>query len=266
MSFIFQSLVQCAFEYSAICTTAPSGPPENISVSAINSTSIDISWEPPARNLQNGYIVEYHVTVAETNTGSFVFSVITGTSLHLTSLHPYYIYACSVAAVTVGIGPYSDAIEITTDEAGELSSININFYAIVIMFITIFMNSFIIIVPSGAPTNFFANPNSPFSAYLFWWPPRAEDQNGVILSYTINMTEEGTEELTFYSSNLAIFINNLRPHVTYRCQIAAETSIGLGPFSSTISFRTHENGRYIVIMLVVQQKILRHKVFFLLHI
>ena len=45
---------------------------------------------------------------------------VTNTSLTLTSLHPYYVYSFSVAAVTVGIGPYSTAINTTTDEDGTI--------------------------------------------------------------------------------------------------------------------------------------------------
>ena len=99
--------------------TAPDGAPENVTGSATSSTSIRLTWDTPARNLQNGYIVEYRVIVTETNTGMASTSTVTDRSLTLTSLHPYYIYSCSVAAVTVGIGPYSVAINVTTDEDGE---------------------------------------------------------------------------------------------------------------------------------------------------
>lgn len=99
--------------------TAPDGAPENVTGLATSSTSIRLTWNTPARNLQNGYIVEYRVRVTETNTGMASTSTVTDTSLILVSLHPYYIYSCSVAAVTVGIGPYSVAINITTDEDGE---------------------------------------------------------------------------------------------------------------------------------------------------
>ena len=99
---------------------APDGAPGNVTGSATSSTSIRLTWDTPARNLQNGYIVEYRVRVTEKNTGRASTSTVTDRSLTLTSLHPYYIYLFSVAAVTVGIGPYSIAINITTDEDGEI--------------------------------------------------------------------------------------------------------------------------------------------------
>ena len=59
------------------------------------------------------------MTVTETETGTISKWNVTETSLAVDSLHPYYVYTVSVAAVTVGIGPYSDDVNITTDEAGE---------------------------------------------------------------------------------------------------------------------------------------------------
>ena len=100
--------------------TAPDGAPENVTGSATSSTSIRLTWDKPQRSLQNGYIVEYRVRVTETNTGMVSASTVTDRSLTLTSLHPYYIYSCSIAAVTVGIGPYSIAINVTTDEDCEI--------------------------------------------------------------------------------------------------------------------------------------------------
>jgi len=96
--------------------TVPDGSPENVTGMATNSTAIDLSWDPPSQQLQNGYIVEYRVNVTETHTGDSFSVTTTDTSLVLTSLHPYYTYSCIVAAVTIGIGPYSTVINITTGE------------------------------------------------------------------------------------------------------------------------------------------------------
>ena len=79
---------------------------------------------------------------------------------------------------------------------------------------------------------------------MSWSPPLAKEQNGAIINYVINITEDATgdrfQEFTF-SAYLTID-NNLRPYYTYTCAIAAETSVGVGPFSSMISFTTHEYG------------------------
>ena len=107
------------YDYKYVMFIVPDGAPENVTGSATSSTSIRLTWDTPAQNLQNGYIVEYRVRVTEKNTGTVSTSTVIEKYLILTFLHPYYIYSCSVAAVTVGIGPYSIAINITTDEDGE---------------------------------------------------------------------------------------------------------------------------------------------------
>lgn len=91
--------------------------PENVIGSVINSTSIEFSWDPPATVPQGGYLVEYRVRLIETDTENVITMIATKTSLKLSSLHPYYVYSFSVAAV--GIGPYSTAITVTTDEDGK---------------------------------------------------------------------------------------------------------------------------------------------------
>ena len=98
--------------------------------------------------------------------------------------------------------------------------------------------------PSGAPQNITVSATSPFEADVSWSPPLDEQQNGIITNYVINVTEDATGEIFQEStSNTSHTIdNNLRPYYTYTFEIAAETSVGLGPFSSGISITTHEYG------------------------
>ena len=57
--------------------------------------------------------------MTETDTSTESKFNVTSASLTVTSLHPYYVYTISVAAETVvGIGPYSDGVNVTTDEDG----------------------------------------------------------------------------------------------------------------------------------------------------
>ena len=98
--------------------------------------------------------------------------------------------------------------------------------------------------PSGVPQNIIATPESAYSAILFLSPPPVEDQNGIIIAYVINVTENDTGDTFQLTATTTIFtINNLKPYHNYTCVIAAETSVGLGPFSGSISFRTHEDGK-----------------------
>ena len=44
------------------------------------------------------------------------------THINITSLHPYYVYECRVAAVTVIRGPFSTAVQVRTGEDGKIVS------------------------------------------------------------------------------------------------------------------------------------------------
>ena len=101
------------------------------------------------------------------------------------------------------------------------------------------------VAPTAAPLNFAAVVNSAFEVDLSWSPPVSDKQNGVIIKYVINVTEDDSGD-QFQESTSATSLtvdDNLRPYYTYTCVIAAETSVGRGPFSSAISFTTDEHGR-----------------------
>ena len=72
----------------------------------------------------NGVITEYRVNVTVTNTGE-QFQLATGdTEITISNLHPYYLYMCTVTAVTVAEGPYTASIAVRTAEAGNISTSN----------------------------------------------------------------------------------------------------------------------------------------------
>ena len=105
--------------------SAPSGPPLNVTTRAVNSTTIQVAWAPPAPENQNGIITLYNinVTVSETK-GDFVLNTST-TSLYVTGLHPHHTYAFAVTAVTIRPGPYSEPQAITTPEDCKFLSLTI---------------------------------------------------------------------------------------------------------------------------------------------
>ena len=97
----------------------PSGFPENVTANAVNATAFFVYWLPPHLHNQNGIIREYKIEVVDSKSGNVsYFTVQNMLQITVNSLHPYYNYHIRVAAVTVGIGPYS--IEVTTQllEAG----------------------------------------------------------------------------------------------------------------------------------------------------
>ena len=122
--------------------TAPTEAPLNVSVLVQSSHSIILSWEPPSLEDQNGFLVQYHVIVMETQIlyldNGTVFSQM-GINRNkayniseerrqlIDMLHPSFNYTVKIAAATVvGIGPFSDPITVMTLEDGECSLVICN--------------------------------------------------------------------------------------------------------------------------------------------
>jgi len=97
---------------------APTAPPTDL-YAETTSKSLYISWEPPAIEHTNGLIRYYSIKLYEMQTGLEYLIESNVSDKTITDLHPYYSYECSVAAFTVNIGPYSNVITETLDEAGE---------------------------------------------------------------------------------------------------------------------------------------------------
>ena len=72
------------------------------------------------------------------------------------------------------------------------------------------------------------------SIRLSWLAPREEQQNGVITSYRITLTDtEGGQmsQRTTSANDLVLIIDSLLPYHTYQCTIAAFT-VAIGPETS----------------------------------
>ncbi len=67
----------------------------------------------------------------------------------------------------------------------------------------------------------------------------------MIIQYTINVSVQETgERFQLTSETTYLEVTNLRPYRTYVCVIAAATSVGLGPFSTSVTVETPEDGEY----------------------
>ena len=102
------------------CSTyiAPSGPPLSLSGYSLSSTSIRLTWDRPAHGQINGVLKKYQIRLIETITGQLSLYTTTLHYITINSLHPYYNYTCEVAAYTIALGPYSDAVSIVTQPDG----------------------------------------------------------------------------------------------------------------------------------------------------
>jgi len=106
---------------SFISFPEPTAAPQNLSHTAVNSTSVDLSWSPPPTEHHNGIIRRYIVRVVVEDTGEMFSLSSTHQQITVGSLHPYYIYHFSVSAVTVGPGPYSQPHTVQTLPDGKFT-------------------------------------------------------------------------------------------------------------------------------------------------
>ena len=84
-----------------------------------SSTSITFNWSAPPVEEQNGQIISYTISIVETVSGMTIQRTVPASenSISITSLLPFTTYDCSIAASTsVGIGPFSTLLTISTPE------------------------------------------------------------------------------------------------------------------------------------------------------
>jgi len=219
---------------------APSSPPQNVALAPVSSTSINITWSPPPPQDINGIIIEYRVTAVEVVTGRRFNFTSSSSFVVAFGLHPYYVYECTVSAYTVGNGPYSQAIIITTPESGVC--VHINFFYTIKFNLLIYIN----LVPSDSPVSFEGNTTSSRSAILSWEPPPSDQHNGITIYYIINVTVQETgQTFQLNSTDMYLSVSNLQPYRNYTCVIAAATSVGIGPFSLSFTLVTPQDGKNI---------------------
>ena len=100
----------------------PTGPPQAVEVQPENPTTLVLSWQPPAPENRNGIILHYRVNITEMETGKlFSYTAVNTTIFAVHTIHPFYNYTCIVAAVTIGVGPYSAPSVIQMPEDGKLT-------------------------------------------------------------------------------------------------------------------------------------------------
>ena len=86
--------------------------------SAVNSTTIHLQWQPPLLADHNGVICSYLINISVVETGTLLQLTSQTNARNISGLHPYYTYTLTVAAVTIGPGPYGLVLTIKTPEDG----------------------------------------------------------------------------------------------------------------------------------------------------
>ena len=219
-----------------VCTLAPSSPPQNVTVDPVSSTTILISWEPPAIEEQNGHIRSYSIIVSDTVSQTQRTYAVRSeqTQLLVDMLHPHRSYESSVAATTLATGPYSHSLIATTNQDGK---IQITHYPSLLPLI-------LHPVPSEAPPGVSVWAVGSTALSVTWSPLQEDSQNGIVLHYSLELTEIATGRIITAATNeTSVVISSLHPHYEYEVTVAAATIIGTGSFSEGIVVLTYSDGK-----------------------
>lgn len=103
--------------------------------------------------------------------------------------------------------------------------------------------------------------NDSRSLVLNWATPLPPDVNGIVTDYTISVTSSvGNSSLQVGSNATSYTLTSLRPHVTYTCVVAAHTSIGQGPFTTSITITTPEDVPEAAPVMITQSNLMSRSV------
>ena len=102
-------------------------------------------------------------------------------------------------------------------------------------------------VPSEAPRDLTATPNTSTSIVTAWQLPVADSHNGIIKGFKLFVRRKGSKDSkkSFQvngTSNLTKTVPGLNKFTEYEFQVLAFTSVGDGPMSAVIVAITKEDG------------------------
>ncbi|XP_020616069.1 receptor-type tyrosine-protein phosphatase delta-like [Orbicella faveolata] len=201
----------------------PSAAPANIRSKGLDSTSLEISWDPPPPRHRNGRITNYTVKYREKG-GRASFVNVDGikSSIRLHNLKKYTTYFVWISASTsIGTGPTSSKHTFSTAED----------------------------VPSGAPRQLkFRVVNS--SVIVVRWSEPLQQQDGRIQGYSVfyqKVDDQGNQlnppplpEVKYSESwdSLSVVLTELEAETTYQIEVAAYTVKGDGARSVPVLAKT----------------------------
>ncbi|XP_069192476.1 cell adhesion molecule Dscam2 isoform X3 [Procambarus clarkii] len=230
---------------------APGGPPREIEVTPVSSTSLKVSWLPPDSSIRHGKILAYYITYGNSGIASDQYKSVTveadnwpsssssssslssssptSSSLSssssspggccsalVTELAPYTEYVMEVQAVNAqGAGPSAPPVTATTLED----------------------------VPSSAPGALRCAPMTAHSVLVSWDTLPPAHARGHLLGYRILYApaDRATELSGETTSSVSVALRGLRPYTNYSLQVVAFTRVGEGPPSEPVFCTTEED-------------------------
>ena len=101
---------------------------------------------------------------------------------------------------------------------------------------------FLLVAPSGPPTNITTTSTSITSFSVSWDPPLAEERNGAITGYVLRLSRPRVADEFRNSAGTREEFVGLLANTEYRISVAAVTQAGTGPYSNTQTFSTSVTG------------------------
>ena len=97
-------------------------------------------------------------------------------------------------------------------------------------------------VPSEAPQNLRVTKVSTHSVSLTWKAPPFASRNGAIIDYTIQVLDKRNIVSHLSSKQPSVTLQDLEDNRLYNFSVAANTSIGVGPYSLHLTVKTKNYG------------------------
>lgn len=100
--------------HTFLLSLAPSGPPQNFTLTVTDNSILSVSWDPPADDMQNGVITTYTLNCTNSNGQTLDIILNSPQTIYLGVYTPLLVYSCTAYASTViGAGPLiSDSITV----------------------------------------------------------------------------------------------------------------------------------------------------------
>ncbi|XP_028401484.1 phosphatidylinositol phosphatase PTPRQ-like [Dendronephthya gigantea] len=240
---------------------APAIKPTKASVVNRNKDLIEIGWTPLPSVIASGKIFGYKVchklssSLLPCETSSYVSH--TASTYSIGHLTPYTDYSFEVSAGTIaGYGPpvvlHAKTLESSPSGPPRLvMTKDVTPTSLKLVWSppeeyqrrataagegprTVLYETTLPTVPSGPPTSVYASRFGPRIVQIFWRPPEAKKQNGVIIGYRLCIKEKSfttpcRKYVTLPETQLMHTIDGLKPYTLYNIHVEAKTALGYGP-------------------------------------
>ncbi|XP_065845343.1 contactin-5-like isoform X2 [Oscarella lobularis] len=191
----------------------PLASPSNVSMIAVNSSSLSLLFTGPSSKLLQGslrgFTIAYWPTSNENDSLQLDIRGPTSSAV-LTQLRPWTSYTAQIRVFnSVAAGPFSKSVESRTHQG----------------------------VPSLAPANLSSNTTGPDTIFVFWLPVSGSSINGILQGYNVYVRRLGamqSENVTVVRNGTTVLLYHLEIFTTYEISVAAFTEAGDGPSASVI--------------------------------